>query len=136
MTSAHEKNVPVLAYDRLITGCDLDMYITFDNEKVAYLQAEEVLQKVPEGNFMLLGGRGSIFGTFLGALVMATVIQGMDYTNLENWLQLIVRGSVLVLAVGLDVIAKNPPPWARRLRNKFWRYIKPGAKTRGTVSSE
>ncbi len=59
VTSAHEKNVPVLAYDRLIVGCDLDMYITFDNEKVGYLQAEGVLQKVPEGNFILLGGAAS-----------------------------------------------------------------------------
>jgi D-xylose transport system substrate-binding protein len=54
--SAHEKNVPVLAYDRLILNCDLDMYITFDNEKVGYLQAKGILEKVPEGNFILLGG--------------------------------------------------------------------------------
>jgi D-xylose transport system substrate-binding protein len=59
VTSAHEKSVPVLAYDRLIVGCDLDLYITFDNEKVGYLQAEGVLQKVPEGNFILLGGAAS-----------------------------------------------------------------------------
>jgi len=29
----------VLAYDRLITGCDLDLYLTFDNVKVGELQA-------------------------------------------------------------------------------------------------
>jgi D-xylose transport system substrate-binding protein len=57
--SAHEKNVPVLAYDRLMVGCDLDIYITFDNEKVGYLQAYGILQKVPEGNFILLGGAAS-----------------------------------------------------------------------------
>ena len=73
------------------------------------------------GGTSLMGGRGTIFGTFLGGLVMATVIQGMDYTNLENWLQLVVRGSVLVLAVGLDIMAKNPPLWARRLQSKVWR---------------
>jgi len=70
------------------------------------------------GGTSLMGGRGTIFGTFLGGLVMATVIQGMDYTNLENWLQLVVRGSVLVLAVGLDIMAKNPPVWARRLKTR------------------
>jgi len=80
------------------------------------------------GGTSLMGGRGSIFGTFLGGLVMATVIQGMDYTNLENWLQLVVRGSVLVLAVGLDIVAKNPPPWARRLKNRVWKNIRPGAQ--------
>ena len=54
--SAHEKNVPVIAYDRLILNCDLDIYITFDNEKVGYLQAKGILEKVPEGNYILLGG--------------------------------------------------------------------------------
>jgi len=54
--SAHEKKVPVVAYDRLIRDCDLDVYFTFDNEKVGYLQAKGVLEKVLEGNFILLGG--------------------------------------------------------------------------------
>src|SRR4051812_1944203 len=28
---AHAEGIPVLSYDRLITGCDVDVYITFDN---------------------------------------------------------------------------------------------------------
>ena len=67
------------------------------------------------GGTSLMGGRGSIFGTFLGGLVMATVIQGMDYTDLENWLQLVVRGAVVAIAVGIDVASKNPAPWMQRL---------------------
>ena len=31
---AHQAGIPVLSYDRLITGCDLDLYLTFDNVKV------------------------------------------------------------------------------------------------------
>jgi len=61
------------------------------------------------GGTSLMGGRGTVLGTFLGGLVMATVIQGMDYTNLENWLQLVVRGGLLVAAVGIDLATKNPP---------------------------
>ncbi len=57
--SAKEKNVPVLSYDRLILNADVDLYVTFDNEKVGYLQAKGVLEKVPEGNFILLGGAAS-----------------------------------------------------------------------------
>jgi D-xylose transport system substrate-binding protein len=57
--SAHAKRVPVVAYDRLIRECDLDLYVTFDNEKVGALQAEGVLAAVPEGNFILLGGAAS-----------------------------------------------------------------------------
>ena len=75
------------------------------------------------GGTSLMGGRGTILGTFLGGLVMATVIQGMDYTNLENWLQLVVRGGVLVLAVGIDMFTKNPPLWfvnfKYSVKNKF-----------------
>lgn len=37
---AHQAGLPVLAYDRLITGCDLDLYMTFDNVKVGELQAK------------------------------------------------------------------------------------------------
>ena len=37
---AHEANIPVLAYDRLITNSDLDLYVTFDNIRVGELQAE------------------------------------------------------------------------------------------------
>jgi D-xylose transport system substrate-binding protein len=37
---AHEAGIPVMAYDRLITGCDLDLYMTFENVKVGELQAQ------------------------------------------------------------------------------------------------
>ncbi|MGA9119401.1 MAG: substrate-binding domain-containing protein [Bacteroidota bacterium] len=57
--SAHEKGVPVLSYDRLIRDADVDLYVTFDNEKVGYLQAKGILEKVPEGNYILLGGASS-----------------------------------------------------------------------------
>jgi len=57
--SAHEKNVPVISYDRLILNCDVDIYITFDNEQVGYLQAKGILEKIPTGNYILLGGAAS-----------------------------------------------------------------------------
>ena len=73
------------------------------------------------GGTSLMGGRGSVFGSLLGALVMATVIQGMDYTGLDNWLQLVVRGSVLALAVAIDIASRDPAPWMRRLMNRKMR---------------
>lgn len=75
------------------------------------------------GGTSLMGGRGSVFGSFIGALVMATVIQGMDYTGLDNWIQLVVRGAVLAVAVGIDVATKAPPPWMIKLRASFRRKI-------------
>jgi D-xylose transport system permease protein len=73
------------------------------------------------GGTSLMGGRGSVFGSLLGALVMATVIQGMDYTGLQNWLQLVVRGAVLAIAVGIDVATKNPAPWMKRLQRALFK---------------
>ena len=37
---AHEKGIRVLAYDRLIKNCDLDLYATFDNVHVGELQGK------------------------------------------------------------------------------------------------
>jgi len=42
---AHAAGIPVIAYDRLITGTPLDLYITFDNRRVGALQAEFVLSR-------------------------------------------------------------------------------------------
>ena len=37
---AHEAGIPVIAYDRLIKNCDLDLYMTFDNVRVGELQGQ------------------------------------------------------------------------------------------------
>ncbi len=62
---AHQKGVFVIAYDRIIRGCDLDFYVSFDSEKVGELQAKYALKKVPQGNFGLVGGSPSDFNALL-----------------------------------------------------------------------
>ncbi len=37
---AHEAGIPVIAYDRIIRDSDLDLYVSFDNERVGELQAQ------------------------------------------------------------------------------------------------
>ncbi|MEN3941910.1 substrate-binding domain-containing protein [Prosthecobacter sp. SYSU 5D2] len=44
---AHAEGIPVLSYDRLITGADTDLYITFDNIKVGELQAQFIADRLP-----------------------------------------------------------------------------------------
>ena len=51
---AHAAGIPVLSYDRLITGCDLDLYITFDNVKVGELQARFLETRIPAGGKLRL----------------------------------------------------------------------------------
>lgn len=44
---AHESQVPVIAYDRLITDSDLDLYVSFDNLNVGRLQAQYLVEALP-----------------------------------------------------------------------------------------
>ena len=44
---AHQEGVPVIAYDRLIRDCDLDLYLSFDNVRVGRLQAQFIVDKLP-----------------------------------------------------------------------------------------
>jgi D-xylose transport system substrate-binding protein len=54
---AHKEfNIKVIAYDRLIRDCDLDLYISFDNERVGELQAKALISRVPAGNYVIIGG--------------------------------------------------------------------------------
>ncbi len=46
--AAHDAGTPVVAYDRLIVDSDLDLYITFDNERVGELQAKYVLDALKD----------------------------------------------------------------------------------------
>ncbi len=53
---AHANNVKVIAYDRLITNADTDLYISFDNYKVGSLMASAATKAVPKGNYLILNG--------------------------------------------------------------------------------
>jgi ribose transport system permease protein len=61
-----------------------------------------VIAAVIIGGGSLTGGRGSVTGTILGACTMAVVQIGCSQHGLPNWLQEIVTGAIIVLAVALD----------------------------------
>jgi D-xylose transport system substrate-binding protein len=46
VTRAKRQNVPVISYDRLIKGADIDYYISFDNEQVGKLQGQALVDKL------------------------------------------------------------------------------------------
>jgi len=53
---AHEAGIKVLAYDRLIKNSDVDLYVSFDNERVGEMQAEAIVAQVPKGKYVYIGG--------------------------------------------------------------------------------
>lgn len=59
------------------------------------------------GGASLMGGRGTVFGACLGALIMASLDNGMSLLNVRDFMQDIIKGSILVAAVGLDMTGKK-----------------------------
>jgi len=54
--NAHAKGIKVIAYERIISNCDLDYFVSFDNIKVGDLMATYARKIKPEGKYMLLCG--------------------------------------------------------------------------------
>jgi erythritol transport system permease protein len=54
------------------------------------------------GGTSLMGGRGSIGGTLIGAFVIGVLADGLVLTGVSEFWQMVVKGSVIVVAVILD----------------------------------
>jgi D-xylose transport system permease protein len=59
------------------------------------------------GGTSLMGGRGTVVGAMLGALIMASLDNGMSLKNVESSTQYIIKGAVLVAAVGFDMLGRR-----------------------------
>jgi len=59
------------------------------------------------GGTSLMGGRGRVSSCLLGALVMASLDNGMSLLSVENATQYIIKGAVLVAAVGFDMAGRR-----------------------------
>ena len=59
--AAKAQGVPVISYDRLITGAEIDYYISFDNENVGELQGQALLDELTrqgkaDGTIIMING--------------------------------------------------------------------------------
>ncbi len=59
------------------------------------------------GGTSLLGGQGTVWGALLGALVMASLDNGMSLLNTESFWQPIIKGTILVAAVAVDMAGRR-----------------------------
>lgn len=65
---ARDAGIPVIAYDRLIDGPDVDLYVSFDNVRVGELQARYVIDHLPtpgHGKLVRIYGAKSDHNAFL-----------------------------------------------------------------------
>ena len=59
------------------------------------------------GGTSMRGGIGTVIGALIGALVMASLDNGMSMLDVDTYWQMIVKGSILVLAVWIDIVTSG-----------------------------
>ncbi|MDL2353797.1 MAG: sugar ABC transporter permease [Pseudomonadota bacterium] len=58
------------------------------------------------GGTSMRGGSGTVYGALIGALVMASLDNGMSMLDVDAYWQMIVKGAILTLAVWVDVATR------------------------------
>jgi ribose transport system permease protein len=67
----------------------------------------DAIAAVVLGGTSLMGGRGSVWNTLVGALVIGVLNNGMNLLGVHSHFQLVAKGVIIVLAVLLDAYLKK-----------------------------
>lgn len=93
---AHAKGVKVISYDRLISNCDVDAFLSFDAKMVGRQMAESLMKLKPAGNYILLEGDKTDINAIgidqgqqeiLGPAIKSGSIHVMYKMFIEQWSQ-------------------------------------------------
>lgn len=76
--------------------------LTVGDPTVAVGLELDVIAAVVIGGGSLAGGEGSVLGSVVGALIMTVIRAGCSQMGLPNWVQEIVTGAIIVIAVAVD----------------------------------
>ena len=59
------------------------------------------------GGASLSGGKGKISGTFVGAILLAVIRNGLNILNVSSFWQQVVIGLVIAIAVSIDTLRRK-----------------------------
>lgn len=59
------------------------------------------------GGISVMGGRGSLFGAFVGVMIVGVLDNGLVLMNVSEYVQLVIKGCILLAAVIYDAMSKN-----------------------------
>ncbi len=76
--------------------------LTVGDPTVAVGLELDVIAAVVIGGGSLAGGEGSILGALIGAMLMTEIRTGCTHAGLSMWLQEMIAGAIIVIAVALD----------------------------------
>ncbi|HUS39438.1 MAG TPA: ABC transporter permease [Pirellulales bacterium] len=88
-------------------GIVLTSQLAAGDPKFGLMYELEVIAAVVVGGTSLLGGEGKIFGTLIGAFIIAVIKNGMNLTDVDPFNQKIVLGAVLLSAVLIDTLKRR-----------------------------
>lgn len=97
--------ISVYAIEALLAGAAGLMQfsrLTVGDPTVAMGLELDVIAAVVIGGGSLAGGEGSIAGSLVGAMLMTEIKTGCTHIGLSVWLQEIITGAIIVIAVALD----------------------------------
>jgi ribose transport system permease protein len=75
----------------------------------------EVIAAVVLGGGSLSGGRGSILGTMVGALIITVIRSGCSQLSIPNTYTHIIIGGIIIVAVIVDQLRHGSPEWFFRM---------------------
>lgn len=75
----------------------------------------EIIAAVVLGGGSLSGGRGSILGTIVGALIITVIRSGCDQLSIPNTYTHIIIGCIIIIAVIVDQLRHGSPEWFFRV---------------------
>jgi ribose transport system permease protein len=88
-------------------GIVLTSQLTAGDPKYGAMYELHVIAAVVVGGTSLKGGQGKIFGTLIGAFIIAVINNGMNLKDVHPFNQKIVLGAVLLVAVLLDTLKRR-----------------------------
>lgn len=75
--------------------------------KMAQMFELDAIAAVILGGTSLFGGRGSIWGSLLGAVLITMIRNGMNLLEISQFRQMMAIGAVVIIAVWIDVIRRQ-----------------------------
>ncbi|HEU4328425.1 MAG TPA: hypothetical protein VFS21_35130 [Roseiflexaceae bacterium] len=90
-----------------VSGTVLASYVGYGTTAAGTGYELDAIASCILGGTSTLGGSGTVFGAIIGALIMASLTNGLQMMNVQPAWQYLLKGAVLVLAVYADVYLKK-----------------------------
>jgi ribose transport system permease protein len=75
--------------------------------KMAQMAELDAIAAVILGGTSLFGGRGSLWGSLLGAILITMIRNGMNLLEISQFKQMMAIGAVVIIAVWIDVVRRQ-----------------------------